>query len=196
MARLVSLVEFLNTGHLGPLKPGSAVREIADQFGPPKGWIFNSIDPLPDYWTYGRLEVFLDFDEEPRCRWFQIEHAGSLSGDVDILSDGWVMTLDGLDGESKIADFIGRIHDIDRVSVHFVANAPRVWIDRSVQIGFGHDNELPVQRDQITSMLAAVNRDSWLDSIYSYSPDELLIGWQDEWHLSGRAFLAALAGDG
>jgi len=60
-----SLLSFLRTGEMGPLKLGMTMREVSNLLGPPGWWSDGGHDePVYLFWIYGRyLEIL--FDPEP-----------------------------------------------------------------------------------------------------------------------------------
>jgi hypothetical protein len=61
----VSLLSFLRTGELGPLKLGMSMRATSDLLGPPDWWTDRGGEaPVPRLWGYRRfLEIY--FEQEP-----------------------------------------------------------------------------------------------------------------------------------
>ncbi len=55
---IVSLISFIQTGELGPLKLGMPMREVSEFLGPPDWWMDGhdpDISPVPLLWGYARI---------------------------------------------------------------------------------------------------------------------------------------------
>lgn len=174
----LSFADFLNTGRLGPVAPDMNLDEVAEVLGPPSWWNIEDAYPAPHYWGYGHyLEIAFRFDGRPRCSWFQLEAAGGLAGDAVLISDDFVMALDGLTGKSSISRYISAIGDIDRVKVSLFdvtgSRYPAILID-NVEIGFNCDGHIYEAATPLDEAIAIIEAHSSLDSIYSYAKDENL----------------------
>lgn len=174
----LSFIELLNTGHLGPLAPGMNMDEVAELLGPPSGWDIEDAHPVPHYWSYGRhLEIAFRFDDRPRCNWFQLEVFCSLDGDAILISDDFVMSLDGLNRRLPLSRYVAAIRDINRVKVSLLdvtgSRYPSVLID-NVEIIFDCDEHL-YEADRLPDeAIAIIESHAVVDSIYSYAGDEQL----------------------
>ncbi len=198
---LVSLAEFLNTGRLGPLAPGIDLNAVARALGPPKGWRVEDDEPVPHYWEYGRhLEIAFRFDDRPRCNWFQLENAASLSEDAAPISDDFVLALDGLSGRSPLSRFVSAIREIDRVEVCLFdltrSCYPTVLVD-TVEIIFDCDRNTYNASTPLDQTIAIIETHARPDSIYSYTMDSQLEHRHNQFRsvpgstiLSGRDYLA------
>jgi hypothetical protein len=202
--KLISFVDFLNTGRLGPLHPGMTLNEVAGALGPPAGWIVNPAEGIaPHYWVYGRhLEVSLRFEEAAYCDWFQIEHAGDLSGDAVSLNDDMAIALDGLSGTSPMSDFIRSIADIDRVSIQLISPSHRpdpIIRVGDVQIICCTDEDALDPGYSLSDKILFYEKNAEVDSIYSYFRDEerrrnnaAYLKQFERVTISGRAYLDTL----
>jgi hypothetical protein len=194
MNRLVSLHDFLATGSIGDLRPGLTLNEVAKLIGPPAAWM-DEKKGIPLYWYYSfdapRLEISFESDPPHKCRWFQIELAGHLEGDLARLTRDVFMTLDGLSGSSKISDFIQAIPDRTRVKVQMDDGAgylcPRVLVEDGCRLGFvpcdDRESDFPLGafRDHIGFIEAN------FELMDIYSPDDTS-GWSEEDWKSRRRY--------
>lgn len=208
MAHLVSLAQFLNTGHLGPLKPGMSVREVVELIGMPESWLGDNATPVPTYWTYGNLEMQFDLAGDTYCEWFQIECVKYLlRGEATLLTPGLALMHDGLHAASTVADYIRVIDDIDRVSVQLVDlggyPSPMLYIGEEMELNFSLDWE-PEEAETLRAQIARIDQESRAVDIYSYSPRAIMQHRTNpNWPrgradrvpltLSGRDYLDALA---
>lgn len=199
----LSLAEFLNTGALGPLRPGTTLHDVADALGAPAWWNVDDDHSVPHYWGYGKhLEIAFRFDGTPCCDWFQLEYVGGLDGNATPISDDFVLVHDGLIGAPEISRFIEAAREIDRVRICLFGlggkNFPSVWIG-TVEIVLNcekssFDTSTPL--DQVVSILEA---DARVDSIYSHDRAEaerrfeLFRKAKDAVVLSGRDYLEILS---
>ena len=174
MAHLVSLVEFLNSGNLGPLYPGVGIKQVIDLLGPPQRWAANEewqFRPIPTYWGYGRLELQLDLGAEPRCDWFQLEDICSLKGDLDVVTDNLTISFDGLDGNSRISDVIKTIRDPSSICIH-LADAtgslhPTVFIGPHIEFGFGISEDDVIPGESLGTLCKRIDQNCVPIDIYS-----------------------------
>lgn len=173
---------------------------VALALGPPKGWMVGDDAPAPHYWEYGRhLEIAFRFDDRPRCNWFQIENAGSLSEDVAPISDDFVLALDGLTGRSPLSRFVAAIREIDRVEVYLFdvtgSCYPTVLVD-AVEIIFDCDRNPYDASTPLDQAIAVIEAHARPDSIYSFTADDQLERRRNQFRslpgstiLSGRDYL-------
>ncbi|MGO4333555.1 hypothetical protein AB4037_01495 [Labrys sp. KB_33_2] len=174
MAYLASLVEFLNSGKLGPLYPGVGIQQVIDLLGPPKWWVAKdewNFRPVPDYWGYGRLELQLDFGSEPSCEWFQLEDINHLRGEVDVITGNFAITLDGLNGDSNISDVIKSIRDLSSISIHLADVTgnlnPTLFIGPHIHFGFGIQEDTHVPGEDLKTLCGRLDRECIPLDIYS-----------------------------
>ncbi|WP_143348279.1 hypothetical protein [Ensifer adhaerens] len=74
---------------------------MAKALGAPDRFLTEYAETVPTYWCYGKLEIEFDEDAPHPMNWFQIEFAGELRGDFEILTDSLVLSLEGLNGRTK-----------------------------------------------------------------------------------------------
>lgn len=58
-------------------------------------------ETVPTYWCYGKLEIQFDADAPYRTDWFQIEDAGDLEGDFEIITQDIALALEGITGTTR-----------------------------------------------------------------------------------------------
>src|SRR5688500_6088670 len=104
--QLISFRDFLKTGVFGPISPGMKMIEVARELGAPDGWTTEHAETIPLYWTFGKLEISFDEDSPHLMSWFQIEEAGYLEGDFDVVTSHLVLSLDGFSGTTKPSEFL------------------------------------------------------------------------------------------
>lgn len=212
MAQLVSFAGLLNTGNLGPLRPGMTMNEVAVLLGPPESWLVTpGTGPAPTFWGYGRLEIEFTFESgAPYCHYFMLTGDPYMRGDCQFVSDEFMIYLDGLNGDSRISDFIRLIKDIDSVTVILSDLAgysnPMMWIGDFIEIYFSYkiDEKMDVEFKDVDrgDVIRTLDGDCVLNTIYMfyYSTDDVRlynIKRREERRsssVSGRDYLAALEG--
>ena len=212
MAQLVSFAGLLNTGNLGPLRPGMTMNEVAVLLGPPESWLVTpGTGPAPTFWGYGRLEIEFIFESEtPYCRYFMLTSDPYMRGDCQCITNDFLIYLDGLNGDSRISDFIRLINDIDSVAVILSDLAgysnPMMWIGNSIEVIFSSkiDEKMDVEFKDVDrgDVIRALDGDCVLSSIFTFyyaNDDSRLhnIERREERRdssVSGREYLAALEG--
>jgi hypothetical protein len=194
MTRLVSLRDFLVTGAIGDLRPGLTLNEVEKLLGPPAVWI-DEQESIPLYWCYShdapRLEISFVSEAPHKCRWFQIEPAGHLVGDVASLTREVFMTLDGLSGRSKISDFIAAIPDRTKVRVQMDDGSgyigPQVLVEDGCRIGFEYRESLSVPD---LSLAAFRDNISFVEENFElmdiYSPHDTSDWSEEDWESRRR----------
>lgn len=174
MAHLASLVEFLNSGKLGPLYPGVGIKQVVDLLGPPQRWIAEHeahFRPVPSYWGYGRLELQFAFGEESVCEWLQLEDVNYLKGEVEVITDNFAMSLDGLNSGSSISDVIKTIRDLSSISIHLAdvtgSLHPTLFIGPHIHFGFGVQEDDLLPGEDLKTLCTRLDRDCVPIDIYS-----------------------------
>ncbi len=171
--QFVSFRDFLRTGKLGPVFHGMKVIEIAEVLGTP-----DHADP--DYWTFGKLEI--SFDDETPCQmnWFQIEEAGYLEGDFEVLTETLALSLDGFNGNTKPSEFLAAaLWPPEEVMVFYTAAggdielnicAGPIQIHFRVDADFIEDQDIGKYLNSVTAsqLISDIDHRTAVDSIYSY----------------------------
>ena len=191
MTARASLEEFLRTGQLGPIHSGLNPNQVAEVLGTPESWISNGTLPFPDYWCYGNLEISFErrktAGNEFGMNFFQIEHAGYLAGDYDVITNArepiLVVDLDGLTGKSRIPDILKsmagcpevkvllrRFQDTVTVTLHNGAVDVVMAYDMDDDTREWTEAEMLALSDAEVISIAAVK--AKLDSIYSFAPTD------------------------
>jgi hypothetical protein len=196
----VRLSDFLATGRLGPVHCGLSRNQVAGMLGPPDGWIGKE---FPAYWFYGKLELSFDPERPHAMHFFQIESAGGLSGDCEVIAGGKiVLELEGLSGDSHPADFLRMMSDGAR-PLHVIYSRPSNTGSFVLQIVSGSvtiifDFEFP---DEIVSDLAALDEAAYLrqcdrfarlDSIYAFRKPDGPVRSDTKFAVTAAAYLAAM----
>lgn len=116
-----SLLDFLNTGCLGPVRPGASMEEIIALLGEPTKTIG---EPAPHatqqpYWIYHNLELNFDQPEgaAPYLNSMEIGSGWRLRKKTRRLAPNLLLELDGLNARSRPSQFIRAIDGIDRIEV-------------------------------------------------------------------------------
>lgn len=135
---------------------------------------------------------------------FQIEFAGGLSGDCEVIAGGKiVLELEGLSGGSRPADFLRVMSDSTR-PLHVIYSRPSNIGSFVLQIVTGSvivifDFEFP---DEIVSDLAALDEAAYLrqcdrfarlDSIYAYPKLDGPVRSDTRFTVTAAAYLSAMA---
>jgi hypothetical protein len=215
----VRLADFLATGRLGPVHCGLSRNQVAMMLGPPDGWIGAPIDEgvlregaerpariepeFPAYWFYGKLELGFDPERPHAMHFFQIESAGGLSGDCEVIAGGKiVLELEGLSGRSRPAEFLRMMWNGAR-PLHVIYSRPSNTGSFVLQIVSGSvivvfDFEFP---DEIVSDLAALDEAAYLrqcdrvarlDSIYAYPKPDGPLRSDTKISVTAATYLAAM----
>lgn len=201
--RPIALSEFLLTGRLGPIAFPASRNAIAKQIGSPA-----SFGEDGNYWAYGAL--YLRFEEDGRLRWTQIEYAGSLSDECEVIPTGGeggplVIGLGTLSGGSLPSDFLRLLiaqgeHPsvIARVDAAAQPIATHV-VTGTVAIGFtgrSGDTDAPAQPEAAQHLAAVIEARMRLDEIYAFEPaaaqEEMARIAAGAVRMSGADYLAAL----
>lgn len=180
MSRTTSFPEFLKSAELGPLVPGMTLRDVAKELGPPDWFQFHPDTKLvPDYWGYGKVEVQFDQDPPYRMAWFQIEHAGSLQGEVEMITTDLQLSLEGFSGSTSPSDFLkAGLWSLPKVIVHVGACHDDIYLNLSagkaaiffrVDTSFIADGNAEgyLEKMPVRQLMRAVNPRTGLDSIYA-----------------------------
>lgn len=205
-----SLVDFLNTGCLGPVRPGASMEEVVALLGQP---IKTIGEPAPHatqlpYWLYGNLEISFAQPEgaAPFVEFLQIDRPGQLRGAARRVAPRLMLDLHGLNARSRPSAFIRAVDEIDRVSVCLVdiAQYPAVtvYVGEELEINFDLGAEDPVET--LPPLASYVRRldgaAAWMD-LYAYhsrcrtsrrAREETWPGRYAPFTLTGRDYLTAL----
>ncbi|MET3580704.1 hypothetical protein ABID19_003743 [Mesorhizobium robiniae] len=197
--QLVSFRDFLKTGTLGPVSPSMRMTDVANALGTPE-----HADPV--YWTFGKLEISFDDEAPHQMNWFQIEEAGYLKGDFEVLTDRLVLSLDGLSGDTKPSKFLAAGLWASEVAKVFYAAvnddillnicAGPIQIHFQVNTDFIEDQDAQRYLNDFTvsQLVSDIDSRATLDSIYSFPyPRVEQIPGAFNWKLlSGRDYLTIL----
>ncbi|MBA1145004.1 hypothetical protein H0241_32955 [Mesorhizobium sp. CCANP35] len=201
--QLLSFRDFLRTGTFGPVSPSLKMIDIANVLGPPDGWITEHAETIPVYWTFGKLEISFGEEAPHRMNWFQIEEAGYLEGDFEILTDRLVLTLDGFSGHTKPSEFLAAgLWAPEDAAVFYAALSDDIMLNicaGSIQIHFRVDTDFIEDGDAqkylasstVSQLVSDIDSRATLDSIYCYSqPAFEEIPGAFDWNLlNGRDYL-------
>ena len=99
--RIISMREFLRTGVFGPITTDLTLMDVAKTLGAPTHFVTWCAENIPTYWCYGKLELRFAEDAPHPMEWFQIEHAGELEGEFEVISPDFILSLEGVSGETK-----------------------------------------------------------------------------------------------
>jgi hypothetical protein len=201
--QLLSFRDFLRTGTLGPVSPSLKMIDIASVLGPPDGWITEHAETIPVYWTFGQLEISFAEEAPHQMNWFQIEEAGYLEGDFEILTDRLVLSLDGFRGDTKPSEFLAAgLWTPEEAAVFYAAVSDDILLNicaGPIQIHFRVDTDFIEDGDAkkylasstVSQLVSDIDSRATLDSIYSYSqPAFEEIPGAFNWNLlSGRDYL-------
>lgn len=156
---------------------------------------------VPLYWAYSKLEMAFAADHPYPMQWLQIEDAGGLAGDVEVLHHGLVLSLDGLHGNMTPSEFLrSRLWDLDTIEVLYCQEGEdidlhlRVGRTELVFVGRG-DFETPEGTQSAIDRPGSFRRidnSAKLDSVYAYSrhrsiPELPSSSWK---HLGAHDYLA------
>lgn len=201
--QLVSFREFLKTGTLGPISTNMRMVEVAATLGVPDYWITDSAVAVPVYWGFGKLEICFAEDSPHRVNWFQIEHAGYLEGEFEIITAELALALDGLNGSTKPSEFLSAgIWEPEATAVYYAILSGDIMLNicaHNVQIHFQvkidpqiqtKSEEIDIQK-YIYSIIEKIDSNTSIDSIYSYRMDaKNEISPALDWNaMSGRDYL-------
>jgi hypothetical protein len=206
--QLISFREFLRTGAFGPISSAMKMIEVAKELGPPEGWITEHAETIPLYWTFGKLEISFDEDSPHLMNWFQIEQAGYLEGDFDILTDRLVLSLDGFNGVTKPSVFLsGDLWPLETTTVSYCGLSDDIMLSICagpielhfrVDTDFLADGDAPgyLGRTELPQLVKTFDEQVYeLDSIYSYPYQAIerihtcrdILGWKS---LTSKEYLA------
>lgn len=178
--QIVSFRDFLRTGNIGPVSPTMKMIEIAKLLGAPDDWMTHDNDHAPLYWCYGNLEISFDKTPQHKMHWFQIENAGYLEGDYELIADSLVLSLDGFSGQTKPSEFLGSgLWSPDAVKVFYAAVSDDILLNicaGSIQIFYRVDTDFIEDKDatrylettEIKQLIGDIDGRTEIDSIYSY----------------------------
>ncbi len=103
MPRLLSLLEFLQTGSLGPVNLQCTSLEIAKHLGR----LLDSDEDELLYWLYGEhLKILFHAAPLEQMEFFKIDYAAQLSGDRFAIGPQFDVSLDGFRGDMTASDFL------------------------------------------------------------------------------------------
>ena len=201
--QLLSFRDFLKTGCLGPVFPSLKMIDIAGVLGPPDDWITKHAETIPVYWIFGKLEISFDDEAPHRMNWFQIEEAGYLEGDFEVLTDRLVLSLDGFSGGMKPTEFLAAgLWAPEDATVFYAAASDDILLNicaGPIQIHFRVDTDFIEDGDAqkylanftVSQLVSDIDSRATLDSIYSYaeSASEEIPGAFNWKLLSGRDYL-------
>lgn len=205
-----SLIDFLNTGCFGPIKPGATVDEIISLLGQPKETVgeLQPNSPHRPYWIYGNLEMEFNLEAAtPYVDFLQIETPLFLRGKTHKLAKNLLLRLDGLSGNSRPSQFIKVVDDIDRVDVCLVdiAQYPYVtiYVDDLVMINFDYGGlEQLESLPPLSEYIKLLDIETRAIDFYSFehrsraerrARDETWPGQFAPFTVSGREYLKAIA---
>lgn len=176
--RLVSFRDFLTSGHLGAITPDLVMQDVARLLGPPDFWQAEKDTAVPLYWAYSKLEMAFAADHPYPMQWLQIEHAGSLAGDVEVLHHGLVLPLDGLNGNTRPSEFVKwGLWDLGAIDILYCQEGDdidlhlRVGRTELVFVGRG-DFEGPVGAPSEINrpgFFQCIDNSAKVDSVYAYA---------------------------
>ncbi|TCK28964.1 hypothetical protein EV667_2980 [Ancylobacter aquaticus] len=141
-----SLPDFLNTGCLGPVRPGATMEEIVALLGEP----IKAIGERPPhatqqpYWIYGNLEINFAQPEDaaPYVEYLVINNPRRLRKKTRRVAPNLMLELHGLNACSRPSQFIRAIDDIDRIEVRLVNLIlypyVSITVDEFFEINFDH----------------------------------------------------------
>jgi len=190
------------------MQPRLTMLDVVARLGAPSNFVTGSNGDVPVYWCYGKLEIQFDVDVPHRTNWFQLEWAGYLEGDFEILTSNLVIALDGFTGSTTPLGFLSADlwHPSD-VTVHFVEIAGDITVQlsvRTVQLifrvdqSFLHDQEAVIYlaKNAITDIVRDIDSHRELDSIYSHSSEQEAeeSNRRARRQISGDGYISALAG--
>jgi hypothetical protein len=190
------------------MKPELTMLDVVAQLGAPSNFVTGSEGVIPVYWCYGKLEIQFDVDAPHRANWFQIEWAGDLEGDFEVLTSNLVIALDGFTGHTTPLGFLSADlwHPPD-VAVHFVEIggditvnllAGKVQLVFRVEQSFLHDRDAKIYlaKNAITDIVRDIDSHCELDSIYSHSSEQEAetSSRRARRQISGAGYISALAG--
>lgn len=205
-----SLLDFLNTGCLGPIRPGATMEEVAALLGEPATKIG---EPPPHatqrpYWDYGNIEISFarPDDAAPFVEFLQIDRPGRLHGTARRVAPRLMLDLHGFNARSRPSAFIRAVDEIDRVSVCLVdiAQYPAVtvYVGEELEINFSHAADDPVATlPPLASYVRKLDGEAAWADLYAYDPrcrtsrrarEETWPGRHAPFTVAGRDYLKAL----
>lgn len=134
----------------------------------------------PAYWTFGKLEIAFDDEAPHEMKWFQIEEAGYLKGDFEVLTDRLALSLEGFGGHTKPSEFLAAglwapeeamiFYTASRGDIELNICAGPVQIHFRVDTDFIKDLDAEKYVDTVTAskLMNDVDHRTKIDSIYSY----------------------------
>ena len=205
-----SLVDFLNTGCVGPVRPGASMEEIVALLGEP----IDTIGEAPQhamqrpYWGYGNLEISFAQPEAapPFVEFLQIDRPERLRGAARRVAPRLMLDLHGFNARSCPSAFIRAVDEIDRVSVCLVDialyPAVTVYVGEELEINFDFGAEDPVETlPPLASYVRRLDEEARWQDLYAYDPrsrssrrarEETWPGRYAPFMLTGRDYLRAL----
>lgn len=179
--QLVSFREFLKTGTLGPISTDIRMIEVAASLGVPDYWTTDSAVAVPVYWGFGKLEICFAEDSPHRISWFQIEHAGYLEGEFEIITAELALALDGLTGSTKPSEFLSAgIWEPESTAVYCTTLSGDVMLNicaGNIQIHFQVKLDQEIEKGikdnymdrSFYNIINKIDSNTLIDSIYSYN---------------------------
>ncbi|MCZ8545502.1 hypothetical protein OOJ09_15030 [Mesorhizobium qingshengii] len=196
----MSFRDFLKTGKLGAISPDMTMTEIVTVLGTPE-------HADPDYWTFGKLEISFDVEAPRQMNWFQIEEAGYLKGDLEVLTNRLALSLDGFSGKTKPSQFLDAgLWAPNQVKIFYAASGDDILLNicaGPVQIHFrvdanlkdGQDAETYLSNVPMSQLIMKIDSQAVLDSIYSYPhPKTEEVPGAFNWKLLSGSHYLILAG--
>lgn len=178
----VSLLDFLTTGHLGPLSPCMTQEDVRNLLGPPDSWDDRAGGQTTSgesaYWIYGdTLEVSFGHTSPYQMNFFQLEHPLLEHHRRDDFGGRLLLDTNGLTRTSPPSRFLRMLGSIEsEVQVESSAGnlSLRLWIRDGVEIFFtladgSSAHELPDDAGQsLARMLREVEDRFRIECIYSF----------------------------
>ncbi|MDQ0422611.1 hypothetical protein J2045_003659 [Peteryoungia aggregata LMG 23059] len=143
-----SLKESLRSLNIELLKFGTPLLQIAERFGPPKGWITDAHDdqPVPLYWIYpGGLELCFEPEPPYLLEWYKLSPVGAHKGRMTNFSYYARMRNDFPMIGTSVSGFLrSGLWDLEKVKVGICAEPLYPVLDICIgclRIPFLMDNE-------------------------------------------------------
>jgi hypothetical protein len=207
--RIASFRGFLKTGVLGPLSTDMKLIEVAKVLGAPQFFFLHyDTKDVPDYWGYNKLEISFAPDQPHEMKWFQIEHAGGLEGEFDVITDTLMLALEGFDGDTRPSAFLaGDLWNLENVRVNIGAlggdvmlniSAGKVTVIFDVASDFIPDEnaENYIATTEISRIVSDIDGRTNLNSIYAFPSAEEAAQSDTYGHpiqLTGRDYLQMIS---
>jgi len=191
---IVSLLSFIRTGELGPLKLGMKMRQVSELLGPPDWWMDGhdaDISPVPLLWGYNRmLEVFFSYEAPHVVETIKLRQLPSLGQrHLRVRWRLWIRA-DGIHDEMKISDFV-RLpiwNECRRVTVGLSNRENIDILTDAVELLFymrnREEEELKEAQDDLETAAYVALRDrlsTGLHGIYSTARPKDNRYFQDDW---------------